>query len=246
MSLFFPDTSTLISLFDESEPLHSRAKDVLRDYKVRDIFIPMNVMAEWQARVMREHDNLKRKVIMELDRRRFEGVNELTNVEFNILVEQTASAIKSEKQFGPIEPRKLDRAKSDLLKEISKAYRNNSGSRMSNKAVEFLKSFILNLKYVYYDRGVGVLGFFIHNGYVHPDISKESEEKVKKFISENRIELKSGDAMILSELIRYAVSDSEKYDFVVGDKKFFRTGKNYVELYDGLTARVNFIYLARV
>jgi len=240
LSLFFPDTSTLISLFDEYEPLHSRASEVIRKYKVGEVFVPMSVQAEWQSRVVREHKQLVMQTVIILDRKRKEENEFITLSEFNTAVDNAANGIRIKKG---IEPRKLDRARFTLQKEIRDFYKNSSGVVVDKKLIADIKEYMMKLSYSFYERGTAVISFLVQHGYSHPDIPDEIEKKVKIFISQQRIDMETQDAMILSDLIRYVAADGEVYDFVVGDKDFYKKGQKYVDSYDGVKGRINFILL---
>ena len=243
MSIFFPDTSTLMSLFDETEPLHNRARDTLRQYKIKDVFMPATVQTEWQSRAMREHRQLVLQTIILMDGRRREGKLTMTVREFNILSDSAASKLREKPN---IEGRKLDRARRDLQKEIASSFKTKSGDSITHRPVDDLKEQILRLNYAFYEKGMSVIGFFIQHGYSHPDIKEDVEKAVKQFMSEHRIDLETQDSMILGDLLRYVASDSEDYDFVVGDKNFFKKGQNYIKLYDGVTYRVTFKLLSSI
>lgn len=94
MSLFFPDTSTLISLLDEEEPFHDKAREIMREYRIADIFVPMSVQAEWQSRVMREHRKMVTGIIRLIDKKRSENIMEMTSAEFNVIADTAAREIK--------------------------------------------------------------------------------------------------------------------------------------------------------
>ena len=241
MSIFFPDTSTLMSLFDETEPLHKRARDTLRHYKIKEIFMPVTVQTEWQSRAMREHRQLVRQTIILMDSKRSEGKIMITVREFNILIDSAATKLR---QKPSIEGRKLARARRELQKEIASRFKTKSGEFITEISVDYLKDQILRLNYAFYEKGMSVIGFFIQHGYSHPDIKEDDEKAVKQFMSENKIELETQDSMILGDLLRYVVSDSEYYDFVVGDKNFFKKAQNYIKLYDGVASRVTFKLLS--
>lgn len=87
MAIFFPDTSTLISLFDEEDPLHYKAREVIREYRIKEIFVPMSVLTEWQSRTMRERNRLVTATIRLLDKKRNENVSELTVRDLNIIID---------------------------------------------------------------------------------------------------------------------------------------------------------------
>jgi predicted nucleic acid-binding protein len=240
LSLFFPDTSTLISLFDEDEPLHSRASEIIRKYRVGEVFVPMSVQAEWQSRSVREHNRLVINTAIFLDNKRKEGKESINIGEFNTIVDNAANKIRNEPS---IEPRKLDRARFTLQKEISNFYKNSYGVSAHSKSIADIKEYMMKLSYTFFERGTGVITFFVQHGYSHPDIPEEIEKKVKMFISQQRIDMETQDAMILSDLIRYVAADGEVYDFVVGDKKFYKKGKKYVDSYDSVKGRINFVLL---
>lgn len=240
MSLFFPDTSTLISLLDEEEPFHDKAREIMREYRIADIFVPMSVQAEWQSRVMREHRKMVTGIIRLIDKKRSENIMEMTSAEFNVIADTAAREIKGQRG---IESRKLDQVRSYMQKEMANFYRSSSGKSVSKRKSVEIKEHILRLDYVFYSKGTAVIGFFIKHGYSHPDIPEEVEKTVKNHISEHRIDLETQDAMILGDLMCYAAADSQEYDFVVGDKNFFKKGKEYVKAFDGVNSKVNFRYL---
>lgn len=240
MTIFFPDTSTLISLFDETDPLHKKVNEIVRKYRIKDIFVPMTVQTEWQSRTMREFRKLVITTVRLLDEKRVNGKLELTMGEFNVIVETAATQIRD---TARIEHRKLDRAKKDLEKEISQSFRNSSGTSLTKLKTQRIKENILRLTYAFYERGTSVIGFFIQHGHSHPDISEDVEKSVKLFIAEHLIDLETQDAMILGDLIRYSVSDSEIYEFVVGDKDFFKKGQKYIELYESAKDKIVFKFL---
>ncbi len=241
MSVFIPDTSTLMSLFDDNEPLHKKARDILRQYKIREIFVPVTVQAEWQSRVMREHRELVRVTIKHMDRKKGKGNLNLTMGDFNVLIDSAATEIRNNPK---IESRKLDLARSNLQREIAQTFKTQSGNTVTSRPINDVKEYIIRLNYAFYEKGMGVIGFFIQHGYDHPDVKEDTEKRVKKFISEHPIDLDTQDSMILSDLLRYAACDSEDYDFVVGDKKFFRKGQDYFDSYDGVKSRVTFKLLS--
>ena len=241
MSIFFPDTSTLMSLFDETDPLHNRARDILRNYKIKDVFMPGTVITEWQSMARREHKKLVGNTIRLMDSKRSEGVSTLTVRDFNVLVDSAATEIRGK---GKIEGRKLDQARSNLQREIESTFRTNSGKTITSRQIYDLKEYIIRLNYAFFERSMGVIGFFIQHGYSHPDIKEDVERAVKLFMSEHRIDLETQDSMILGDLLRYAAADSEDYDFVVGDKGFFKKGQEYITLYNGVISRVSFKLLA--
>ncbi len=240
-ALFFPDTSTLISLFDESDPLHERASEAIRGYKVCEVFIPNSVLAEWQSRTIREHKGLVMHTVLELDKKRKTGVDNISTGEFNALVDNAANNIR--KNHG-IESRKLDRARVTIQEEINKYYETSSGSISHNKPITEIKKYLMRLSYRFFEQGMGVIVFFIKHGYSHPGIKEETEKKVKEYISQHKIDLETSDAMIFVDLIRYVAADIKMYDFVVGDKAFYTKGQKYVNSYDELKSRVNFIFLS--
>lgn len=237
MSVFFPDTSTLISLFDDTEPLHNRARDILRQYKIKDVFVPVTVQTEWQSRAMREHQDLVRNTIIHIDLKRREGKSTLTVGDFNVLVDSAATEIRGKPK---IEGRKLDRARSNLQREIASTFKTASGKTVTSRSIDDVKEYIIRLNYAFYEKSMSVIGFFIQHGYSHPDIKEDVEKAVKQFISEHRIDMETQDSMILGDLLRYAAADSEDYDFVVGDKNFFKKGQEYINSYDGVKSRVTF------
>lgn len=241
MSIFFPDTSTLMSLFDETDPLHNRARDILRNYKIKDVFMPGTVITEWQSMARREHKKLVGNTIRLMDSKRSEGVSTLTVRDFNVLVDSAATEIRGK---GKIEGRKLDQARSNLQREIESTFRTKSGKTITSRPIDDLKEYIIRLNYAFYEKSMGVIGFFIQHGYSHPDIKEDVERAVKLFMSEHRIDLETQDSMILGDLLRYAAADSEDYDFVVGDKTFFKKGQEYIKLYNGVISRVSFKLLA--
>lgn len=241
MAVFFPDTSTLMSLFDETEPLHDRAREILRQYKIKEVFVPMTVQTEWQSRAQREHKRLVTNTIRQMDLKRGKGVTELTVSEFNILIDTAATEIRGK---PTIEGRKLDQARKNLQREIASTFRTSAGITVTKRPIEDVKEYIIRLNYAFFEKSVGVIGFFIQHGYSHPDIKEEVENAVKKYISEHKIELETQDAMILGDMLRYAVADSEEYDFVVGDKAFYKKSQEYISSYDGVNSRVNFKLLS--
>lgn len=240
MSVFFPDTSTLMSLFDETEPLYDRAREILRQYKIKEVFVPVTVLTEWQSRAMREHKRLVTQTIIQMDRKRGKGFTDLTVSDFNMLVDSAAAEIRGKPK---IEGRKLDQARSNLQKEIAGTFRTPAGATVTKRSIGEVKEYIIRLNYAFFERGMGVIGFFIQHGYSHPDIKEEVENAVRKYLSEHRIDMETQDSMILGDMLRYAAADSEDYDFVVGDKNFFKKGQEYIDSYDGVKSRVTFRYL---
>ena len=143
-----------------------------------------------------------------------------------------------------IESRKLDQDRSALQKEITTLFQTPNGMTVTERSVLEIKDYILRLKYAFYEKGINIIGFFIQHGYSHPDISEEVEKAVKTYMSEHRMDLETQDAMILSDLIRYAAADSEEYDFVVGDKNFFKKGQQYIDSIDCVKSKVSFKLLS--
>lgn len=241
MAVFFPDTSTLISLFDEKDPLHNKAREVIRECGIKEIFVPMSVQTEWQSRTMREHNRLVLATIRLLDKKRNEKVSELTIRDLNIIIDAASREVKN---YQGINSRKLDHVKSDLQKVIAEAFRTEFATPLTKLGVLEIKGYMIRLKYAFYEKGTSIIGFFIQHGYSHPDISEEVEKSVKKYISEHVIELETQDAMILGDLMRYAAADTEIYNFVVGDKDFFKKGSKYVDSFDIVKSKLNFIFLS--
>ncbi len=233
MSLFYPDTSALIALFDEDDPLHDKAKEVVRDYKIGEVLIPFNVQMEWESRTMREHDRLIPCVVRHLDMIPDSDKEELTQGEFNSVVDRAANEVRT--QMSGIDGRKLDRARVHLQDSVRKSFQDR------RLTVHDLKQYILNITYVFFDRGIGVIQFFITNGYVPKNISPEVEKKAKNYIAQNKMDLETGDTMILGELIKNVLSDDQTYDFVLGDITFCKKGQRYVGQYDGIKSRINFV-----
>lgn len=217
-----------------------RPEKLFGGYRIADIFVPMSVQTEWQSRVTREHKKMVTSIIRLIDRKRSENIMEMTVAEFNVIADTAAREIKGQRG---IESRKLDQVRSYLQKEMADFYRSPSGKSVSKRKSIEIKDHILRLDYVFHENGTAVIGFFIKHGYSHPDISEEVEKTVKSYISEHRIDLETQDAMILGDLIRYAVADSQEYDFVVGDKNFFKKGKEYVREFDGVKSKINFRFL---
>ncbi|MGC8516199.1 MAG: hypothetical protein ACP5OC_08735, partial [Thermoplasmata archaeon] len=68
MTIYFPETSALIALFDDNDTFHKRIVDIIRNEKIKDIYIAPSVMVEWQQRSDREHRVLVRKLVTHIDR----------------------------------------------------------------------------------------------------------------------------------------------------------------------------------
>jgi hypothetical protein len=232
-----------MSLFDDTEPLHKKAKEMLREYRIKDIFVPVTVQTEWQSRAMREHKRLVTTVIINLDKKKKIGNSSMSVKDLNILIDSSASEIRNNSK---IEGRKLDLARSSLQREMAKAFKTPSGNMVTKRTTDDLKDYIIRLNYAFFDRGMNVIGFLIQHGYRHPDIKEEDEMAVKQFISKNPINMETQDSMILGDLLRYAVADSADYDFVVGDKDFYKKGQEYINSYDGTKTRVTFKFLCGV
>ena len=241
MSIFYPDTSTIMSLFDETEPLHNRAKDILRQYKIMDVFVSTIVQTEWQSRTMREHRELVLKTIVLIDAKKGKEDSMMTATKFNVLVDNAANIIRSK---PTIESRKLDRARANLQKEIARSFNSISGAPVTSRSIDYLKEQIIRINYAFYEKGQGVIGFFIRHGYRHPGVNEDVDSAVKQFLSEHETGLETQDSMVLADLLRYAASDSNNYDFVVGDKNFYKKGKEYIKLYDDVASRVKFKLLS--
>ena len=201
------------------------------------MFVPVTVQTEWQSRAMREHKNLVRITIRHMDIKKSEGSSSLTVGDFNVLVDTAATEIRGKPK---IEGRKLDQARSNLQREIASTFKTASGKTVTRRTIDEVKEYVIRLNYAFYEKSMGVIGFFIHHGYSHPDIKEEVEKAVKKFMSEHIINMETQDSMILGDLLRYAAADSENYDFVVGDKNFYKKGQDYINSYDGVKSRVNF------
>ena len=234
MRLFYPDTSAVMALFDEEDPLHEKAKEVIRGYRVADIFIPFNVQMEWQSRTMRELNRLIPRVVQHLDSLSSSGEENLSFGKFNAMVDRVANDVR---ELVGIERRKLDKVRIYLQAEI----RNNFKESLLN--IRVLKEHIVRLTYAVYERGAGVIQFFIENGYVHSDVSSEIEKKVKEYVAKNKIDLETSDSMILAELMKYALSDREDYDFVLGDRNLHTRGQSYIEKYHGVKDRIRFVFI---
>ena len=235
MRLFYPDTSAVMALFDDQDPLHERAKEVIRGYRVADVFIPFNVQMEWQSRTMREHNRLIPRVLQELDLSSSRGKENLSFGEFNTMVDRAANDVR---MLAGIDGRKLDKARTHLQGDILNNFKE------SHLNTRTLKEYILGLTYAFFERGAGVIQFFIENGHVHSDVPSDIEKKVKEYIAKNKIDLETGDAMILGELMKYALSDKEDYDFVLGDRRFHTKGQSYIEKYDGVKDRIRFVSIS--
>lgn len=224
--ILFPETSALMALFNDEDPHHLKAVDIVREYKIRDILIAPTVMVEWRQRSQLEHRALVMQIVLAIDqlRKDSDSKNNFSNEEINVLIEQAENELRK-REHSPYDPRKLRNAKVNLIGEIRLFLR--TGGSTERTTPKELKRHMLSLRVAWFERSEGTALFLSKNGARVGDISDEVGKKVIEALSKNPTGLADKDEMIFSDLLRYVYTSDDTILFLSGDRDFVKKTKKF-------------------
>ncbi|MFG1414533.1 MAG: hypothetical protein AAE986_00005 [Thermoplasmataceae archaeon] len=242
MTICFPETSALIALFDDNDTFHKRIVDIIRNEKIKDIYIAPSVMVEWQQRSDREHRALVRKLVTHIDRTgKLKGSKEykISATEINVLISRAETDLKG--NDTDLKMDKLMLAKRNLIDELERFFRTDGN--LVEVSIKEVKRHVITLKIGWVERGLGTVLFFLKHGKNGIEITQDIISKVVAMISMNATGLRDKDEIIFSEFLRVGYAASENLLLLSGDKDFVKKGSKYIKKLQDLPVSLEIQYL---